>query len=176
MNLPNRLTLLRVLLIPVFVALMMAGAPLFRVLSAAVFLLAALTDFFDGYLARKKGLVTDFGKLMDPMADKLLVMAALIGLLALGRASWLAVMLLLGREFVVSGIRLVASLKGEVIPADNLAKWKTTTQMAAILLLLIAPGRGTFLWIGKALLWISVILSVWSAVLYSLHSREVFKG
>lgn len=176
MNLPNKLTLLRVALIPVFVALMMLEGNLFQLLAAAVFVLASLTDYWDGRYARKHDMITDFGKLMDPMADKLLVMAALVGLVAQGRAPYLACMVILGREFVISSIRLVAASKGVVIAADKLGKYKTASQMAAILLLLVAPVWGSFFLVaGEALLWISVALSVWSCVAYIVHNKGVFQ-
>ena len=139
MNLPNKLTLLRMALVPVFVALLMAPGPAFQLAAALVFALASATDWFDGWYARRHHMVTDFGKLMDPMADKLLVMAALVGLLAQGRAPWLAVMVLLGREFIISGIRLVAAAKGEVIAAGLSGKLKTVSQMLGLILL---PAKG----------------------------------
>ncbi|MGJ4848878.1 CDP-diacylglycerol--glycerol-3-phosphate 3-phosphatidyltransferase [Bacillota bacterium Meth-B3] len=177
MNLPNKLTLLRVLMIPAVVGLMMTNVPLCQILAAAVFGLASLTDLYDGYYARKYDMVTDFGKLMDPMADKLLVMAALIGLVAQGRVHWLAAMLLLGREFIVSGVRLVAAAKGKVVAADAVGKWKTVTQMVALILILLGgfPPASLFTAIGGRLLWASVALSVWSCVSYVRRNLGVFK-
>lgn len=175
MNLPNKLTIFRVALIPVFVALMMMEGPAFQLAAALVFALASATDWFDGWYARRHHMVTDFGKLMDPMADKLLVMAALIGLLAQGRAPWLAVMVLLGREFVISGIRLVAAAKGEVIAAGLTGKLKTITQMVGLALML---AGGYFPWMlmpGEILIWISVALSIWSCAEYIAKNKGVFK-
>ena len=149
MNLPNKLTLLRMALVPVFVALLMAPGPAFQLAAALVFALASATDWFDGWYARRHHMVTDFGKLMDPMADKLLVMAALVGLLAQGRAPWLAVMVLLGREFIISGIRLVAAAKGEVIAAGLSGKLKTVSQMLGLILLLAGGWTPWMAGLGK---------------------------
>jgi CDP-diacylglycerol--glycerol-3-phosphate 3-phosphatidyltransferase len=175
MNLPNRLTILRVALIPAFVALFMIGTRLTIALSALTFVVASLTDWMDGWYARKHDQETDFGRLMDPMADKLLVMAALIALVAAGRAPWLAAMVILAREFVISGIRLVATAQGRVIAADKLGKYKTALQMLAIPMLILSPLLG--LWCaqsGELLLWASVALAVASCVQYIVNNREVF--
>lgn len=175
MNLPNKLTMIRILLVPVFVGLMAVDQPTYQLAAAAVFLIASVTDWFDGWYARRHNMVTDFGKLMDPMADKLLVMAALIALLEFRSVSWLAVMVLLGREFVVSGIRLVAAAKGSVIAAGAVGKFKTASQMAGLLLLL---AGGYFSWMvipGEVLIWISVGLSVYSLVEYIIKNKEVFQ-
>lgn len=176
MNLPNKLTILRMILVPVFVALLMlteSGA--MQLLAAAVFAAASLTDWLDGYLARKNGQVTDFGKLMDPMADKLLVMSALVGLVALGRASWLCTMILLAREFFISAVRLVAASRGIVIAAGMVGKAKTVTQMIAILLLLAAPSLPALELPGQIALWISAVLSAWSMIEYTVQNKEVFR-
>ena len=155
MNLPNKLTVLRVLMIPVFVVFMMlsvgdadisvlrAELPdsfrLYRYLAFAVFCLASLTDFLDGQIARRCNLVTDFGKFMDPLADKLLVCTAMILLTAEGSLSVLAVILIIAREFIISGFRLVASDNGIVIAASWWGKIKTTAQMI-LCIVLILPG------------------------------------
>ena len=175
MNLPNRLTLLRVLLIPVFIALVMAGSPLMQTLAALAFILASLTDWMDGWYARKHGQETDFGKLMDPMADKLLVMSALVALVAQGRAPWLAAIVILAREFIISGIRLVATAQGRVIAADRLGKYKTALQMVALPMLILGEVLGA--WCaegGEILLWASVLLSVASCAQYIVKNKEVF--
>lgn len=176
MNLPNKLTILRMALVPVFVVFLMLDGVWAQYAAAAVFALASLTDYLDGHYARAHNMVTDFGKLMDPMADKLLVMAALVGLVAQGRAPYVAVMVLLGREFVISGIRLVAASRGVVIAADRLGKYKTVTQMIAILLLILGAGLGgAALIAGEILLWASVALSVASCASYIVKNSEVFK-
>lgn len=174
MNLPNKLTLMRMLLVPVFVALLMVEEPVYQLIAALVFALASVTDFFDGWYARKHNMITDFGKLLDPMADKLLVMAALIGLMAQGRVHWLAVMVLLGREFIISSIRLVAAAKGHVIAAGISGKIKTIVQMVG---LGITVGGGFFSWMtlpGQILVWVSVALSVWSCGEYIWKNKGVF--
>lgn len=172
MNLPNKLTILRIILIPVFVALLSVQTPMMQLLAMVVFALASFTDFLDGFIARKNNLVTDFGKLMDPMADKLLVMAALVGLVAQGRAHYICAMILLAREFVIMSVRLVAANKGIVISADMLGKIKTVVQLIAILCIL--PTFDIINQIGYWLLWASAAISVWSCVSYIIRNKEVF--
>ena len=135
MNIPNKLTILRVILVPVFMAFMLAipENTAYVTVSLVIFIIASLTDTFDGYIARKNNLVTNFGKLMDPLADKVLTTAAYLGLLSMGRASSWAVMLILTREFMVSGIRLVAAGNGTVIAASVWGKAKTIFQMVSII-------------------------------------------
>lgn len=155
MNLPNKLTVLRVLMIPVFVVFMLLSIGdadiavlrtelperfrLYRYLAFAVFCLASFTDFLDGQIARRCNLVTDFGKFMDPLADKLLVCTAMILLTAEGSLSVLAVILIIAREFIISGFRLIASDNGIVIAASRWGKIKTTAQMI-LCIILILPG------------------------------------
>ena len=161
MNLPNKLTVLRVCLVPVFVLLMLTdwlgGAG--KYVAAAVFILASITDWFDGYLARKNNLVTDFGKFMDPIADKLLVCSALICLVEKGAlAAWI-VIIIIGREFIISGFRLVASDKGTVIAASYWGKFKTVSQMLMVILLILDLG-GVFDTIAQVLVWVALALTV----------------
>ena len=175
MNLPNRLTMLRVALIPAFVLLLTVETPLMQALAALTFVIASLTDLMDGWYARRHGQETDFGKLMDPMADKLLVMSALVLLVAQGRAPWLAAMVILAREFVISGIRMVSTAKGRVIAADRLGKYKTALQMLAIPMLVLGLPLGA--WCaqgGELLLWASVALSLASCAQYIAKNKEVF--
>ena len=176
MNLPNRLTVLRVAMVPVFVAFLMQGAAWSYYVSAAIFIAASLTDLLDGMIARKNNLITNFGKFMDPIADKLLVMSALIGLCALGKVHYLIVMLSVAREFVIGGVRMVAADKGIVIAAGAIGKRKTETQMVGTAMRIFACTDAlAFLWIpSEILLWISVALSVWSCVDYIRGAREVF--
>jgi CDP-diacylglycerol--glycerol-3-phosphate 3-phosphatidyltransferase len=135
-TLPNLLTVFRILLIPVLVALLLNEVPSGDAIAAGVFALAALTDTLDGYIARHRGAVTTFGKLMDPIADKLLVAASLIALVSLDRlAAWIA-MVIIAREFAVTGLRLVAAEQGVVIQASWLGKLKTVLQVAAIICLI----------------------------------------
>jgi CDP-diacylglycerol--glycerol-3-phosphate 3-phosphatidyltransferase len=136
LNLPNALTLLRILLVPVVVVALLDETPNGDAIAAGVFALAALTDGLDGYIARSRGAITTFGKLMDPIADKLLVAAALIALVSLERLeAWIA-MVIIAREFAVTGLRLVAAEQGVVIQASWLGKAKTILQVAAIIALI----------------------------------------
>ena len=179
MNLPNKLTFLRILLIPVFLALVLpvgnnsllvpVSPETGRIIAAFVFVAAALTDMFDGANARKKGCVTVLGKFLDPIADKLLVVSALIAFIQLGEVSALAVIIIITREFIVQGIRILAAKDAVVIPAGFLGKVKTFTQMVAIVLILIKNypfSLFTSLSIGQYLLWVSVILTVISGYQY----------
>lgn len=182
MNLPNKLTMLRILLIPVFLVFFRMG---WYLGALAVFLLASFTDLLDGKIARSRGLVTDFGKLMDPLADKLLVMAAMISLMETGLAPGLAVIVILAREFMVTSLRLIAAGQGAVLAADIWGKCKTVSQMAWIsydLLLLsvrnletLSDGAAVALVvIHYALLGIVVLLTVISGVNYMVKNRKVF--
>lgn len=177
MNLPNKLTVLRVCMVPVFVVVMLldgvgdAG----KYAAALIFILASMTDWFDGYLARKNNLVTDFGKFMDPIADKLLVCSALICLVENGAlASWI-VIIIIGREFIISGFRLVASDKGVVIAASYWGKFKTVSQMIMVILLILDLG-GVFQTIAQIVTWIAVILTVISLVDYLRKNWNVLDG
>lgn len=183
MNLPNKLTLLRVALVPVFVALLLTGHALWAL---AVFAAASLTDLLDGKIARSRNLVTTFGKLMDPLADKVLVMAAMLCLVELGRAPSYVVILILAREFLVTSLRLVAAGEGKIIAADRLGKVKTATQMAwivaALLLLWLQGGApaadGRILAAARALdavlMWASVFFTLLSGSRYVYANRAVF--
>ena len=133
MNLPNRLTVMRIIAIPFFIFFLMAPfVPFGKWIAFALFIVASLTDFLDGYIARKNNLITDFGKFADPLADKLLVCSALICLLALGKISYIIVLIIISRDFIISGFRLVAASKGVVIAADWSGKVKTALQMVMI--------------------------------------------
>lgn len=153
MNLPNRITIARILLIPVYLLLMCIGLGFPNWPAAVVFAVAAASDFADGWIARKRGLVTDFGKFMDPIADKLLVLMPMILLMPTGGTleMW-AVMVMVAREIVVSGFRLVAAGKGVVISADWSGKIKTVAQMFAVLLLTLGIGAGWYLAYAAALI------------------------
>jgi len=138
MNLANKLTLSRVVLVGVFLLLLLSRIPWGATAALAVFVLASATDFVDGYLARSRNMITDFGKLMDPLADKILVSAAFISFVGLGLLpSWIAVTII-GREFAVTGLRNLAASRGTIVPADRIGKAKTVSQMVAILALLLA--------------------------------------
>ena len=169
MNLPNKLTIFRVILVIPFVALMLNGYDLWAV---AVFIIASLTDLLDGKIARKYNLITDFGKFMDPLADKLLVCAAMICLVEMGRLPAWMVIVIISREFIISGFRLVASDNGVVIAASYGGKFKTTFQMLMIIVLILNLG-GVFDMIGLALTWIALILTVVSLIDYLVKNKQV---
>ena len=167
MNLPNKLTVLRVIMIPFFVvALMMEGGAnqTYRYLAAAIFVIASFTDFLDGNIARKYNLVTNFGKFMDPLADKLLVCSALICLIELGQLPAWMVLIIISREFIISGFRLVASDNGVVIAASYWGKWKTVFQMVSVVLLIVNIEALSM--VTTVAVWISLALTVISLVDY----------
>lgn len=172
MNIPNKLTVLRVLLIPVMLGVYyLDDAPntlnTMSYIVAALFILASLTDYFDGYLARKKNLITTFGKFLDPLADKLLVMFALLMLLDMGFIPMWVVLIILAREFIVTGIRLVAVNEGNVIAASQLGKYKTAMTMFGIILLLFHIEL-----YGLILLYIGVLLTVISGIDYFVKNSK----
>lgn len=175
MNLPNKLTIMRVILIPFFVFFLLS--PYFpaygNYIAVAIFIVASLTDMLDGKIARKYNLVTNFGKFMDPLADKLLVCSAMICLIELDRlAAWI-VIVIIAREFIISGFRLVASDNGVVIAASYWGKFKTTFQMIAVCLL-IADVEALSLF-TQIILWIAVILTVVSLIDYIIKNKDVMK-
>lgn len=176
MNLPNKLTILRVLMIPFFVVFMLwdiTGAA-DKWIAAAIFIIASLTDLLDGKIARKYNLVTNFGKFMDPLADKLLVGAAMICFVEMGRlAAWI-VIIIISREFIISGFRLVASDNGVVIAASYWGKFKTVFQMAMIIVLIFDFG-GVFHTIETFLIWVSLVLTVISLIDYVAKNINVLK-
>lgn len=186
-KLPNILTFIRLILIPVFVYLMLDPSEIMVDAALVVFVFAAITDYADGYIARKYHSITDFGKLMDPLADKVLVMAALVMLVAQRSdiygepwvPGWLVV-LVLAREFWITGLRGVAAASGRVIAARDSGKVKSVMQMISVIMLLLHDARVpffprvlTFQALGVSLLFASVIISYWGAYEYS---REVFSS
>lgn len=174
MNLPNKLTVCRVALIPFFVVFLLYPdlTKYSNYIAAAIFIIASLTDYADGKIARKYNLVTNFGKFMDPLADKLLVCAAMICLVEMGKlAAWI-VIVIMSREFIISGFRLVASDNGLVIAASYWGKFKTTFQMLMIIVLLLDFG-GIFDLIGQILIWAALILTVVSLADYLIKNKHV---
>ena len=175
MNLPNKLTMLRIVMIPVFVILALIPAQWAQYVALLVYILACITDTLDGRIARSHHMVTNFGKFADPIADKLLVMSALVILVDSGRmpAWWCIVML--SREFIISGFRLVAAGGGKVIAAGKLGKIKTTTQIIAIILLLV--DNFPFCYIGfpvhRIMEWVAVFFTIWSGADYIVRNRAV---
>lgn len=176
-NTPNLLTLSRILLVPVLVFLLFLKTPQTDIAAALVFAVASITDFFDGYIARRQQIITVYGKLMDPLADKFLIVSALIMLQELGRIHPVIVILLICRELAITGLRALASAEGVVIPASASAKWKTATQMVAIPFLMVVPG----IWgiplfeMGKILLYVSLGISLWSAQDYVVDFFKALK-
>lgn len=198
MNLPTYLTLVRILLVPVLVVVLMTRVTRFEVIGVLVFWAASITDFFDGYLARRWNQVTTLGKLLDPLADKLLIAGALLSLVELRLAPAWMVFIILAREMAITGLRGLASEEGITIAADRMGKWKLGAQIAAVSCLLFGPVLdgwlhlwtgmglfrewsvatffrgalhatepwGLFVGLGQILMWISLVLAIWSAVLY----------
>ena len=188
MNLPNKLTVLRMALVPVFLVFMLMDGMAHNYLWALfIFVIASLTDLLDGKIARKQGLVTDFGKFMDPLADKILVMAGMICFVELGYAPAFVIVIILAREFLVTSLRLIAAGRGIVIAADKWGKYKTVCQMVwiiyTILVLWLLMNSGLVgawdqgLWVAlripsDVLMWLSVILTVISGTNYVWKNRS----
>lgn len=179
MNTANKLTLLRVLLIPVFLVILYLYYPASNYLALGIFILASVTDFVDGYIARHYNQTTDFGKFMDPLADKLLVLAAMMWFIDLGQIPTMVVFVVLVREFAVSGMRMVASDRGKVIAAGWSGKVKTASTMVCLCLMFIPPI--CFLDVGPwklndILVAVILITTVYSGVEYFMKNRDVFSG
>lgn len=168
MNTPNKLTLLRVVMIPVFMAFYMY-IPWPNFFATVIFVLAFLTDMLDGYLARKNNQVSNFGKIMDPLADKVLVAAAMVLLTASGVINPWVTILVLAREFAVSGIRIAAAAEGNVVAASKWGKIKTIWQFIAITLALIINKQGIFV---DILMWINLALTVLSGADYIIKNKK----
>ena len=189
MNLPNKLTVLRILMIPVFMVFFYVTAiPYHYLIAAVIFILAAATDFLDGYLARKYNLVTNLGKFLDPIADKVLVSTALILMLTVPEMIpplfSIAVAVILARELIVSGFRMVAASRGLVLAADKVGKVKTVFQDLAIVVLLVgydffgvfeSAAYSPVNLAGLVLLCIAALLTIWSGIGYLVKNREVLK-
>ena len=175
MNLPNKLTMGRIFAIPVFIVVFLMD---YRIAAAVIFILAAVTDMLDGHIARKHNLVTNFGKLMDPLADKLLVMSALICMVEVGDVAGWMVVVILGREFIITGMRQVAAAQGIVIAAGTTGKIKTITQMIAIPLLILENWPFTALGIpvpfDQIFLWIALIMTIVSGAEYIIKNKQLF--
>ncbi|MBI5178709.1 MAG: CDP-diacylglycerol--glycerol-3-phosphate 3-phosphatidyltransferase [Nitrospinae bacterium] len=177
MNLPNKLTLFRIFVVPLIIVFLIKPSPLYSFLAAVVFTIAAITDWLDGHLARSTGQVTALGKLLDPIADKILIVSVLVPLVGIGSVpAWLAT-IIIGRELAVSGIRAVAASEKLIIPAGTLGKYKTVFEIAAIEFLLLNWDFDVinFKTIGNLLLFAAVALSLTSATNYFLlywRSRE----
>lgn len=189
MNLPNKITILRILMIPFFILIMTIDfgwgearvfgteMPVEHVVGAVLFIIASTTDWIDGYIARKYNLVTNFGKFLDPLADKLLVSSALIVLVELGLAAGWIVIAIICREFAVTGLRLILAETGEVVAANMLGKIKTWTQIVAIAVLLLhnAPFESFGIPFGTFMLWVALFFTLWSGWDYFKLNKGVFK-
>ena len=174
MNLPNKLTVLRIIMVLCFVFFMLtnAGGAANKWIALVIFCVASLTDMLDGKIARARGLVTNFGKFMDPLADKLLVCSAMICLIPLGKLTAWFVIVIIAREFIISGFRLVASDNGIVIAASYWGKFKTVSQMFMVIVMIMDLG-GVFDVIGTVLMWAALILTIVSLIDYIAKNVEV---
>ncbi len=187
MNLPNKLTIGRITLVPFFVAALLIDFPLNNLAALIIFAAASITDMLDGKIARKQNLVTDFGKFADPLADKILVLAALLCFVQNGYCDCVAVIIILFREFSVTSIRLIAASNGKVVAANIWGKIKTVSQMIAIIAIMLmqfiiditqltnsySPDIFTAFWsISEILLWISTVFAVISGIIYIIQNRE----
>ena len=174
MNTPNKLTIARMILVPFFVLFILTGwgGDANRYICLAIFVVASITDWFDGHLARKNNLVTNFGKFMDPLADKLLVCSALICMIELDRLPAWFVIIIIAREFIISGFRLIAAENGVVIAANYWGKFKTVSQMALIIVLIMDLG-GVWNVAGTVLTWVALILTVVSLIDYIAKNKQV---
>lgn len=191
MNLPNKLTVIRIILVPFFVAAILIDFPFNYLWALIIFAIASITDMLDGKIARKKNLITDFGKFADPLADKILVLAALLCFVQNGLCDCIAVILILFREFSVTSIRLTAAANGKVVSANIWGKIKTVSQMSAIVIILLLQfilelintgffGNAelyytlspVFTVVGYVLVWISTVFSIISGVIYILQNKH----
>lgn len=187
MNLPNKLTLLRIILVPFFVAAMLIEFPLHYLAALAIFGAASITDLLDGKIARKRNLITNFGKFSDPLADKILVISALLCMVQLGVCDCVIVIVVLFREFAVTSVRLLAASEGKVVAANIWGKVKTVTQIVAIIIVFVLqilleiltlsgisiPGLESILFIiGEVMLWISTVFCIISGVIYLKDNKQ----
>ena len=180
MNTANKLTLLRVVLVPVFMVLLMAEGASMHMAALAVFVIASLTDMLDGQIARRCNQITNFGKFMDPLADKMLTTAAFLIFMEQGIINSWALMIILAREFMVSGVRLSAASEGNVIAASFWGKFKTVSQMAAIILTILltnikAVPEQAGISVSAIFIWISIIFTVVSGVEYLMKNKHCLK-
>lgn len=178
MNLPNKLTLMRVIMVPFLVLFLLTGwgGEANRYICFAIFAVASITDWFDGKIARKYNLITDFGKFMDPLADKLLVCSAMICMIDLGRLPSWFVVIVIAREFIISGFRLIAAEKGVVIAANYWGKFKTASSMIMIILLILDIQVPAVQVITQIFVWVSLALTVISLVTYILENKGVMES
>ncbi len=169
MNLPNKLTMLRIILIPFFLLVLYLDVPYANYWALSIFIIASLTDMLDGKIARKYHLVTDFGKFADPLADKMLVTAAMLWFVEIGQMPGWALLIVIVREFAVSGLRMIASDKGRVIAAGWSGKVKTASTMVCIVLMFLEIPT----WLNTACVAVIVVTTIWSGVEYFVKNRDV---
>lgn len=187
MNLPNKLTVGRIVLVPFLVATLLIDFPLNNLAALLIFAVASVTDLLDGKIARKQNLITDFGKFADPLADKILVLAALLCFVQMGYCDCIAVIILLFREFAVTSIRLIAASKGKVVAANIWGKAKTVSQMIAVIAIIVlqiiiditqlansysADVAAAFWIVNEILLWISTVFAIISGIIYIVQNKE----
>lgn len=178
MNLPNKLAMLRMILIIPFVLIMQVGLTtdnlaleiFIRLIATIIFVGAAITDYFDGKIARKYNMITNLGKLIDPLADKLLVISAMVVFTKYDRLSLWIVLIIIFRELLITGLRSIVAVEGVVIAAETLGKWKTTTQMIALTIMILLPTSGL---VNNILMLIPLILTIQSGVEYVMKSKEI---
>ena len=177
MNLPNKITIARIFMIPIFVLVIFSNLNNARYIATLIFAVAAFTDGLDGYIARKTGQVTTFGKFMDPLADKMLVSTAMISMVELGTIPAWVVSLIIAREFAITGFRTIAVSSGVTIAASSLGKIKTVTQMAAIILLLLGnPIFNRFnIPLDNIMLYVALFFTLLSGIDYIYKNKTVFK-
>lgn len=174
MNLPNKLTVLRIMLIPVFIVLLLNR---YYYASGIIFIVASLTDMLDGHIARKYDLISNFGKIMDPLADKLLVTSAMLCLVQMGEIKAWMVIVILSREFLITGLRSVAAGEGIIIAAGMSGKIKTVLQMVSLSIILLKDWPFSYFTdfpVGMSLFWIAVAVTIYSGVEYVYKSRKIF--
>lgn len=178
MNLPNKLAMLRMILIIPFVLIMQVALTIdnlsleifTRLIATIIFVGAAITDYFDGKIARKYNMITNLGKLIDPLADKLLVISAMVVFTKYDRLSLWIVLIIIFRELLITGLRSIVAAEGIVIAAETLGKWKTTTQMIALTIMILLPTSG---FVNNILMIIPLILTIQSGVEYVMKSKEI---
>ncbi len=189
MNLPNKLTIIRIVLSPIFMVFLLIDTLYTRYIALLIFGIASLTDLYDGYLARKTGVITSFGKFMDPLADKILTSTALICFASLGYIYTWMVLVIIGRDFIVTGLRCIAAYRGQLILPTQVAKWKTASQMVVIVVILLyisvqttmtALGRwdssldGIAWYFLNGMVFVSMTLTVSSGLDYVIKNRSIF--
>ncbi len=189
MNLPNKLTIFRIILSPIFMVFFLVDTLYTRYIALLIFMIASLTDLYDGYLARKTGVITSFGKFMDPLADKILTSTALICFASLGYIYTWMVLVIIGRDFMVTGLRCIAAYRGLLILPTQVAKWKTASQMVVIVIILLYINIQTTMtaygqwngefdnvawWVLNGMVFVSMMLTVSSGLDYVVKNRSIF--